>query len=163
MKPPPTPMAPSGLSPTCPNILGTTLVVQCLPGWGWTQINKGKHEPFEVHTVTKGQIEIIPEAYVEFTTPRCGITGRVPRATAPYQFRRFVAFIMSDGVDFNFTDQIAPAWWVIFGNGNLDLESTWFPILDGDDALFGYGTVGKDAEYLQRSGYLDQPRATTAP
>ena len=67
-----------------------------------------------------GRIEVVPEAYIEFTAPRGGITGRVVQAPAPYEFTRFVAFIMSDGADYDFTGNIAPCWRVIFGNGNLE-------------------------------------------
>ena len=104
--------------------------------------------------VVMGRIEVVPEAYIEFTAPRGGITGRVVQAPAPYEFTRFVAFIMSDGADYDFTGNIAPCWRVIFGNGNLDLETTWFPLLDGDDAILGYGTIGKDEDWLRRSGNL---------
>lgn len=157
MKPPPMPLIPSGLSPTCTDVLGSTLLIQCLHGWGWS--HAGKDESFNDELVAMGRIEIVPESFVDFTAPRCGITGSVPNAPGEYQFRRFVAFIMSDGVDYNFTDKIAPCWRVIFGNGRLDLESAWFPILEGEDALFGYGTVGKNAEWLRRSGYLFQTQS----
>ena len=148
------PLNPSGLSPTCLDVLESALLIQCLHGWGWSQTVNGKSESFNDELVAMGRIEVIPESYVEFSVPRSGITGRVSNAPGHYQFSRFVAFIMSDGLDYNFTDNIAPSWRVIFGNGNLDLESAWFPILEGEDALFGYGTVVKNIEWLRRSGYL---------
>ena len=153
------PLIPSGLSPTCIDVLGSTLLIQCLQGWGWSHVVDGHHVPFDDEVVAMGRIEVIPESYVEFTAPCCGITGSVPHAPGQYRFTRFVAFIMSDGLDYNFTDHIAPCWRVIFGNGCLDLESAWFPILDGDDTLFGYGTVGKNAEWLRRSGHLFQTKS----
>lgn len=162
MTPPPIPLIPSGLSPTCFDVLGSTLLIQCLHGWGWSRHVEGKPEIFDDEIVAMGRIEVVPESYVEFTTPRCGITGSVPQAPAQFQFRRFVAFIMSDGVDYNFSDQIAPCWRVIFGNGNLDLDSAWFPILEGEDVLFGYGTVGKNAEWLRQSGHLFQTKIELA-
>jgi hypothetical protein len=60
---------------------------------------------------------------------------------------------MSDGCDYNFTDNIAPAWRVMLGDGDLDCESAWFPILNGREVYSGYGSVGLD------SGWLDQSEA----
>jgi hypothetical protein len=156
MKPPPVPLTPCGLSPTCPDVLGTALLIQCLRGWGWTQIVEGKTAIFADETLAMGRVQIEPEAYIDFTAPRSGITGRVVQIPAPYELTRFVAYIMTDGVDYNFTDNIAPAWRVILGTGGLDLDSAWIPILAGEDTLFGYGTVGQDADWLRRSGHLFQ-------
>ena len=154
MKTPPAPLIPSGLSPTCPDVLGATLLIQCLHGWGWTQAVGGKTTIFDDEALAMGRVQIIPEAYVDFTAPRCGITGRVVQIPEPYELGRFLAYIMSDGVDYNFTDNIAPCWRVMLGTGDLDLDSTWMPILAGEDTLFGYGTVGQDANWLRRSGHL---------
>ena len=92
----------------------------------------------------------MPEAYVEFRSPKSGIIGRVVTAPAGYRFTRFLAFIMSDGVDHDFTENIAGFWRVMFGDGDLDLESDWFPILGGESTLFGYGIVAQDADGLAR-------------
>lgn len=156
MKLPPAPQIPSGLSPTCPDVPGSTLTIQCVHGWGWTQRICGKNTIFDDETLAMELIQVIPEAYVNFPAPRCGITGSVVQIPAPYECGRFLAFIMSDGVDYNFTDNIAPCWQVMFGNGDLDLDSSWFPILAGEETLFGYGIVGQDAEWLQKSGHLYQ-------
>lgn len=154
MKPPPIPLVPSGLSPECPDVLGTPLLIQCLGGWGWTQHIDGKTTSFDDLSFLTSRVEVVPEAYIDFTSPRCGIAGRVVRSPEGYQFTRFLAFIMSDGLDYNFTENIAPAWRVFFGDGDIDLESEWFPILKGEGTLDGYGTVARDLDSLRRSGHL---------
>lgn len=152
MKPPPIPLIPSGLSTKCPDVIGSTLVIQCEPGWGWSRRGDREGQGFEEFSLQYALVEVVPEAYVEHTTPRGGITGRVVKAPDGYSFTRFVAFIMMDGVDYDFTDNIARAWRVTFGTGELDLESDWFPILAGDDAIFGYGVVAQDEASLLRQG-----------
>ncbi len=154
MKPPPAPITPSGLAPTCPDVVGTTLLIQCINGWGWTQLVDGELRVLNDPSLLMSRIVIEPEAYVEFTTPRCGITGRVTRKPQGYSFTRFLAFIMSDGINYDFKERIAPCWRVLFGNGDLDLESTWFPTLKGECTIYGYGRVGQDADWLQQSGHL---------
>jgi hypothetical protein len=90
----------------------------------------------------------LPEGFVEFTTPRSGIHGTVLSAPHPYSLRRFVAFTMTDGCEHDFTDHIAPAWRVMLGDGTLDYDSEWFPILRGKDVYFGYGSVAADEHAL---------------
>jgi len=65
-----------------------------------------------------------------------------------YSFKRFVALTMSDGCDYDFTEHIAPAWRVMLGDGEVDYESEWFPILGGEDVYFGYGAIGLNEHYL---------------
>ncbi|QJE94567.1 hypothetical protein [Luteolibacter luteus] len=152
MKPPPSKLVPSGLSLECPDVIGSKLLIQCSPGWGWSHRIDGVGQDLEDPSLQYAVVEVVPEAYVEFTTPRCGITGRVVKAPDGYSFTRFVAFIMLDGEDYDFTENIAGAWRVTFGTGELDLESEWFPILAGDDAIFGYGSIAQDEASLLRSG-----------
>ena len=151
MKPPPEPLIPSGLSESCPDVIGERLLIRCVSGWGWTHRPDGTFQSFEDDTLTAGEIEVIPERYVEFTTPRCGLLGLIEKLPGDYRFRRFLAFIMSDGCDYDFTDNIAPAWRVFVGDGELDLESEWFPVLGGETTIAGYGSVGRDAQSLDRS------------
>ena len=148
------PLIPSGLSSECRDVIDKELLIQCVHGWGWTQKIDGFTSVFHDDALAMGRISVVPEAYIDFTAPRCGITGKVVRAPAPYQISRFVAFIMSDGVDFDFTRNIAPSWRVIVGNGQLDLDSTWFPTLKGEDPILGYGSVGEDEGWLGRAGHL---------
>ena len=101
-----------------------------------------------------GEIQVVPERYVAYTTPRCGLFGRIEKLPTGYRFNRFLAFIMSDGCDYDFTDNIAPAWRVFVGDGELDLESEWFPILRGESTIAGYGSIGRDSCALDKSeGY----------
>ncbi len=55
---------------------------------------------------------------------------------------------MSDGCDWDFTENIAPAWRIMFGYGELDYQKEWFPILSGPDVYFGYGAIGRNREML---------------
>ena len=126
-------------------------MIRCCHGWGWTSRKGGKSEPFTDEALAMGEIHVVPEQYIDFTAPRCGILGRIDKIPGDYQFKRFLAFIMSDGCDYNFTDQIAPVWRVFVGDGELDLESEWFPILRGDSTIDGYGSVGLDSNALDRA------------
>jgi hypothetical protein len=58
---------------------------------------------------------------------------------------------MSDGCDYDFTQNIAPAWRVMLGDGELDYDSEWFPILKGQDVYFGYGSIGLDDHHFALS------------
>ena len=153
------PLIPSGLSESCPDVLGEQLLIRCTHGWGWTHRPNGSLEAFEDETLAMGEIGIIPERYVEHTTPRCGLLGRIEKLPGDYRFDRFLAFIMSDGCDYDFTDNIAPAWRIFVGDGELDLESEWFPVLGGETTIAGYGSVGRDSESLDRSEASWQTRS----
>ena len=153
MKPSPIPLVPSGLSVHCPDVLGKTLVIRGCTGWQWTHHVDGKVVIVTDECLMNAEFDVIPEEYVPFTTPRCGIFGRV--ATSPLiSVQQFLAFIMSDGWDYNFTSNIAPIWRVMIGEGSIDMDSEWFPILTGPNVYFGYGTVAADRKHLpQRTNY----------
>jgi len=147
----------SGLSDQCPDVIGTTLVVRCCHGWGWTRHSEKGVEIFSDEVLVSGELEIVPEEYVHFTTPRSGMAGRVIRGFGTYPLTKFVAFIMNDGCDYNFTDNIAQGWRVMLGNGGVDYESEWFPIISGPDSFFGYGVIGLDRIWLDRAGTTWHP------
>jgi hypothetical protein len=90
----------------------------------------------------------VPESFIEFTTPLGGIYGSVLSAPPGYYFKHFAALTMSDRCDYDFTEHIAPAWRVMLGDGEVDYESEWFPILGGEDVYFGYGAIGLNEHYL---------------
>ena len=104
----------------------------------------GRSMPFVDEVLCAGRLGILPEGFVGFTTPRSGIYGAVLSAPQPYSLERFVAFTMTDGCDHDFTEHIAPAWRVMLGDGALDCDAEWFPILKGRDVYFGYGSVAVD-------------------
>jgi hypothetical protein len=93
-------------------------------------------------------LRVAPESFIEFTTPRGGIYGSVLSTPPGYSFKRFAAFTMSDGCDYDFTEHITPAWRVMLGDGEVDYESEWFPILGGQDVYFGHGSIGLNDHYL---------------
>ena len=144
MKPPPALLTPSGLAEGCHNIIGKPLLLRCVFGWGWTHNLGGHFTPFEDQILSVGSLRIMPEGFVVFTTPRSGIYGAVLSSPQPYSLERFVAFTMTDGCDHDFTEHIAPAWRVMLGDGALDYDSEWFPILTGNNVYFGYGSIGAD-------------------
>ena len=148
MKPPPQPLFSSGLSTHCQNVVRGSLVARCTIGWGWTHRLRGQAIPFEDEQLTGAYVDLLPEGFVGFTTARSGIFGAVTGAPEQFQLKRFVAFTMSDGCDWDFTEKIAPAWRLMLGHGELDYKSEWFPILNGPDVYFGYGTIGKNRELL---------------
>jgi hypothetical protein len=148
MKPPPQPLIPSGLSDRCTNVIGRTLLLRCVPGWGWVRIVNDTTVRVEDPRLCYADIAITVHDFVHFTTPHSGILGTVEHPPVGYEFKRFVAYIMSDGTDFDFTDQVASAWRVILGNGPVDYESAWCPIMSDPDAIYGYGTIALNAHYL---------------
>jgi hypothetical protein len=142
MKRPPTPLVMSGLAPDCPDVLGATLLLTCVPGWGWSREHRGVTTHGEVsHSLQTSVLFVVPETYVAFTTPRSGLCGCIARGPDGVPWKRFLAFTMSDGCNFNFTDRCAPAWRVMLGAGVPDHESHWFPVLKGEDVYFGYGSI----------------------
>jgi hypothetical protein len=149
MKPPPAPLTPSGLAKQCREFIGIPLVLRCEFGWGWSHQVTGHSTPFDDESLVAGTLRLLPEGFVEFTTPRSGIHGTVLSAPHPYSLQRFVAFTMTDGCEHDFAEHIAPAWRVMLGDGTVDYESEWFPILKGLDVYFGYGSIGVDEHALE--------------
>ena len=147
----------SGLSDQCPDVMGTTLVVRCCHGWGWTRHSEKGMEAFSDDALAMGELVIVPEEYVRFSMPRSGIAGRIIRGIGTYPLTRFVAFIMNDGCDHDFTDNIAHAWRVMVGNGGVDYETEWFPIISGPDSYSGYGVIGLGRDWLDRAGTTWHP------
>jgi hypothetical protein len=84
---------------------------------------------------------VVPESYVTFTTERSGLYGSIAKGPEGMSWKRFLAFTMSDGCNFNFTDRADAAWRVMLGDGVPDYESHWFPVLKGEDVYFGYGSI----------------------
>lgn len=148
MKPPPAPLTASGLSEQCQEALGKPLVIRCANGWGWTHRVHGRRAFFEEAALLTAHVHVLPEGFVRFTTPRSGVYGAVLSAPEGYSLTRFVAFTMCDGCDYDFIEHIAPAWRVMLGDGELDYDSEWFPVLGGQDVYSGYGTVGLSEHYL---------------
>ena len=70
-----------------------------------------------------GEVRLLPEGFVEFTTPRSGIYGAVVSSPQPYSLERFVAFTMSDGCNYDFTQNIAPALRLIVTDDPQPVES----------------------------------------
>lgn len=150
MKPPPVPLIPSGLSPDCPDVLGQELFIECQDGWGWQRrINGTSKWDRDADVISSAELIVVPESYVEFTTSRSGLFGRVLTTVPGYRIERFLAYIMADGIDFDFTDHIAPAWRVMLGDGVPDYDSSWFPILGGNRVHLGYGVVSKSKAHLE--------------
>ena len=106
--------------------------------------------PFDDVTLANGQAQLLVDGYVRFTRPRSGIYGRVVSAPVGFIVPRFVAFVMSDGCDFDFTSRVALIWRVMLGDGELDYDAEWFPILKGTEVYFGYGTIGTDESAIER-------------
>ena len=52
----------------------------------------GISENFDDETLVMGEIQIAPERYVEYTTPRCGLLGRIENLPAGNRFSRFLAW-----------------------------------------------------------------------
>lgn len=156
MKDPPAPLFPSGLAAHTAGNLHQELVIRCCSGWGWQIKAGGKTSGFEAVELVKSDITVIPESFIPFRSERGGIFGRVIHRPAGYAFTRFVAFPMHDGTDFDFEDHICQAWRVILADGELDLETGWFPLLTGDPCYMGYGCVALSAAHHDR---LDQRHA----
>ncbi len=150
---------PTGLAERCQGALGKPLVIRCLNGWGWTHHVRAERSPVEDGALLAAHLQVVPEGFVPFTTPRGGIYGAILTTPPGYSFKRFLALTMSDGCDYDFTEHIAPAWRVMLGDGAVDYESEWFPILGGDDVYFGYGSVGLNEHSLD----LDTQRRREHP
>lgn len=148
MKPMPCPRIPTGLSERCQDALGKPLIIRCAAGWGWSHQVRGQEAFVDDQALFSAHLQVLPESFVEFTTPRGGLFGSVLSKPPGYSFKRFVALPMSDGCDHDFTEHIASTWRVMFGDGGVDYESAWFPILGGEDVYFGYGTIGLNEHYL---------------
>jgi hypothetical protein len=108
----------------------------------------GRRAFFEDQALLMSHLRILPEGFVQFSTPRSGVYGAVLSTPEGYSLKRFVAFTMCDGCDYDFTEHIAPVWRVMLGDGELDYDSEWFPILSGQDVYFGYGAIGLSEHYL---------------
>ncbi len=141
MKTPPTPLTDSCIADDCEEVVGLTLTLRCLYGWGWMQQSGRQQASIDDESIVSAEMSVVIDGYVRFTMPRSGIHGHVPNPPNGYSFTRFLVFIMSEGTDYNFTTNVAPAWRVILGDGCPDYESSWFPVMDDPNALYGYGTI----------------------
>ncbi|MCC5844718.1 MAG: hypothetical protein JJU05_10745 [Verrucomicrobia bacterium] len=147
MQKPPVKLNPRSLADACPDIIGFPLLILCENGWGWTHYSDPKPVlvddlPFNGHV-----IEVIPERYIDFTGPRSGLVGKVLSSPAGFGFKHFVAFIMADGCDYNFENNIPP-WRIFLGEGEVNLEVEWFPVLIGKDVWSGYGRLASREKYF---------------
>ena len=150
MREPPIPLVPSGLADTCPDVRGTRLCIRTCEGWGWTRWDGDKRHSAQ-NPFASMDLLVEPLKYIEFTAPRCGLYGRLLSQPEGYHYTNFLAFIMSDGCDFNFTDAIAPSWRVFVGDGEVDLDSDWMPVLRrGATSFDGYGTVAESPSAIDQ-------------
>ena len=140
-----TPEFPSSLSDDCPDVIGSLLALRCVNGHGWSLASDTGVGPIEDPNLYNALLEVIPEFFVALTRPRSGIAGRVVRAPDGYDFHRFVAVIMSDGCDYDFSGNVAPAWRVWLGSGELDYVEDEFlgrvPVMTGTGVYHGWGSI----------------------
>ena len=146
MTAPPLPLTPSGLAAHTRSFLGRSLIIRCCSGWGWSVERGGQTESFEDSRLTSADIEIIPDGFVSFRNERGGIYGSVVQCPVGFHYARFLAFTMSDGTEYDFTDEIAQ-WRVIFADGDPDYDSHWFPLLNGNPRYLGYGAIALSREH----------------
>jgi hypothetical protein len=156
-----TPEYPSSLSDDCPDVIGVTLELRCQNGWGWFRTTNDGGESIEDTRLIDAVLEIVPEFYVALTRPRSGIAGRVLRAPEGYGFHRFIANIMSDGCDYDFSDNVAFAWRIWLGDGELDYEDDivlgQFPTMTGTNVFHGYGSIAVPGHWAKDLRRWRQP------
>ena len=117
MTAPPLPLTPSGLAAHTRSFLGRSLIIRCCSGWGWSVERGGQTESFEDSRLTSADIEIIPDGFVSFRNERGGIYGSVVQCPVGFHYARFLAFTMSDGTEYDFTDEIAQWRGIFFRRG----------------------------------------------
>lgn len=150
-----TPEFPSSLSDGCSDVIGTILALRCENGWGWYRTPGDGDELIEDPRLINALLEIVPQSYVALTRPRSGIAGRVVRAPDGYDFHRFVAVIMSDGCDYDFSGNVAPAWRLWLGDGEIDYVEDKllgrFPTMTGTSVYHGYGSIAIPGYWAPRA------------
>ncbi|MDB2687328.1 hypothetical protein N9Y42_08960 [Mariniblastus sp.] len=105
---------------------------------------------FNEKAFTADDIEIFPESFVEFLVPRAGIFGSVRSPDPSHTFSQFLALVMTDGREFDFTNNVAHQWRFMFGSGGVDFERNWFPVLSGESTIYGFGMIALNSILLDR-------------
>ena len=141
-------MTPSSLAEETLSCLGGSLRMRCCHGWGWTW----KGELFDEKYFTVNDIEIFPESFVEFLVPRAGIFGSVRSPDRSHTFSQFLALVMTDGREFDFTNNVAHHWRFMFGSGGVDFERNWYPVLSSELTIYGFGMIALNSNWLDRHG-----------
>ena len=139
-------VVPSSLAEETRSFLGGSLRMRCCHGWGWTWHG----ELFNENAFTADDIEIFPESFVEFLVPRAGIYGSVRSPDPSHTFSQFLALVMTDGREFDFTRNVAHQWRFMFGSGGVDFERNWFPVLSCEHTIHGFGIIALNSTLLDR-------------
>ena len=142
---------PSSLAEETRSCLGGSLRMRCRHGWGWTW----KDGLFDEEKFTVDDIEIFPESFVEFVVPRAGIFGSVRSPDRSHIFSQFLALVMTDGREFDFTNNVAPSWRIMFGSGSVNYERDWFPVLSSELTIYGFGMIALNSNWLDRHDPLN--------
>ncbi|GEM_PF-3929493 len=139
----------SGLSYACRKYVKCDLAARSETGWGWTRKTASGLEPVSDRDITDSYFAVTPLLFFPEQSGTRGFVGRVSDPGHPLNGQRIVAFTMSDGDDFNFSDNICGAWRFLFGNGELDLTDLYRPSMKGDDILFGYGIIATEKALIE--------------
>jgi hypothetical protein len=142
---------PTGLSPTCIQLVGRDLRARLVSGWGWHHYIDGIQQPFgNEHTYDSG--DLIARVHSFFVTD-----GRLRGFTSVVHGRghlldrlNAVFFTMSDGENFDFQENICMAWGARFGQQEPITATGVIPDFDDGQVYIGYATVFEDEESLNK-------------
>lgn len=140
----------SGLSYVCRKYAKRELVARAETGWGWTIKTASGLISVSDPNITDFYFIVTP---LSFFPERLNVRGFIGRVSDPRYLlngERIVAFTMSDGDNFNFSDNICGAWRFLFGNGELDLTNLNRPSMNGDDILYGYGLIAEKKALIEK-------------
>ena len=157
----------TALTDACERFVEKELTVQLQSGWGWSRTLNGVHEPFfDDKGVSSRKIKVCIKRFFRGEDGRIrGFTGWV--VPTGHELDRFnaVLFTMSDGVDFDFGNNICMAWGAWFGDHDpTDLPGS-IPEFTTGNGYKGYGTVYEDEtayrDYRLRLQLLDPRKSRT--
>ena len=107
---------PTGLARDCAQFAGREVTVRLKSGWGWQHFLEGIQQRFTSKPAySSGDLTVRVESFFEHNGLLRGFTAGVRKQGHPLHGLRAVLFTMSDGKDFDFTENVCMAWRAVFG------------------------------------------------
>jgi hypothetical protein len=159
---------PTALSDSCKEFRGRLLKVKLSSGWGWHQVERGAHKPVRLRDVaTQNDLIISVDRFFRERKRLRGFVGTVYTKGHPFDGLRAVLFTMSDGLDFDFRENICMVWGARFGQREPSSTRSTIPAFTGGTVYTGYATVFDDYRYLlecqKRLSALDPRNSAPRP
>jgi hypothetical protein len=120
-------------------------------GWGWNRFVDGARQLLQFEEVySVGKMTVTIHTFFKCDGRLRGFTGILHGQGHKLDGLEAVFFTMSDGEDFDFTDNICMVWRAMFGDQEPSGSPGHIPDFTSGEVYTGYATVFEDEGHLQR-------------